>query len=195
MFPLAVRVPAEYSTRCDVTYWMTFVLRATKLQNIFAEHYRIFYRLRRRPCATNANSLMWRMKTWKYKTTNKRHYNRDRNSYSNLYCSFSPSHFTAHMLCATNSCAKLSDKPAEITEIRHTTFWNNILPLTSHSSGWRHPLGRRFAPRMRHGILFQNILYPNSPLVPRWFFFLWYFHSRFPGYSLSIIDPAMLRIQ
>ena len=26
---------------------------------------RIFYRLRRRPCATNANSLMWRMKTWK----------------------------------------------------------------------------------------------------------------------------------
>ena len=74
------------------------------------------------------------------------------------------SHFTAHKLRATNSCAKLSDKPAEITEIRHTTFWNNILPLTSHSSGWRHPVGRRCALRMRHGILFQNISYPNSPL-------------------------------
>ena len=72
------------------------------------------------------------------------------------------SSFTAHKLRATNSYAKLSDKPAEITEIRHTTFWNNILPLTSHSSGWRHPVGRRCALRMRHGILFQNISYPNS---------------------------------
>ena len=72
------------------------------------------------------------------------------------------SDFTAHKLRTTNSCAKLSDKPAEITEIRHTTFWNNILPLTSHSSRWRHPVGRRCALRMRHGILFQNISYPNS---------------------------------
>ena len=124
--------------------------------------YRIFYRLRRRPCRRMRIPLCDR---WKRENKIKVITIAIRNIvvYSKLYCSFSSSHFTAHKLHATNSCAKLSDKPAEITEIRHTTFWNNILPLTSHSSGWRHPVGQRFALRMRHGILFRNISYPNSP--------------------------------
>ena len=33
----AVRGPAEYYTKCDVTYWMTS--HATKQQNIFVEHF------------------------------------------------------------------------------------------------------------------------------------------------------------
>ena len=47
----------------------------------------------------------------------------------------SHSHYTAHRLHATNSCAicpRLSDKPAEITEIARITFRQNIISLTSH---------------------------------------------------------------
>ena len=53
----AVRVPAEYSTRCDVTYWRT---NTTPNGRNFLRRtlYGISYRLRRRPCATNEITLM-----------------------------------------------------------------------------------------------------------------------------------------
>ena len=73
---VAVRVPAEYYTKCDVIYWMT--THATKRQNIFAEHFTEYY-------TACGGGHVRRMRIplygeWKRENKNKTHYNRNRSS-------------------------------------------------------------------------------------------------------------------